>query len=61
MAKRKAASCDSTCMPGTVCGVILLIIGILFLLVDLGKWNFWNIQWWTVLFLLWGIFTLWKK
>ena len=56
---KKAAACAP--MSGTVCGVILLIIGILFLLVDLGKWNFWNIQWWTVLFLLWGIFTLWKK
>lgn len=62
MAKKKsAAAYDATCMSGTVCGVILLIVGILFLLVDLGKWNFWNIQWWTVLFLLWGIFTLWKK
>ncbi|MCK4669585.1 MAG: hypothetical protein KAT43_00155 [Nanoarchaeota archaeon] len=58
MAKKKTSVPYAS---GQLCGVILLIIGIIFLLVDLGKWNFWGIQWWTVLFLLWGIFTLWKK
>ncbi|MEK6964126.1 MAG: DUF5668 domain-containing protein [Nanoarchaeota archaeon] len=36
-------------------GGIMLVAGILFLLRDLGTWNFWNIQWWTVLFILMGI------
>jgi len=33
----------------------LLILGIFFLLQDLGMWAFWNIQWYTVLFLLVGV------
>jgi len=37
------------------CGVIVLVLGALFLLVDLGMWDFWGIKWWTVLFLLLGI------
>jgi hypothetical protein len=41
--------------PGKTWGIIVLIIGILFLLVDLGVWNFIGIQWWTVLFVLFGI------
>jgi hypothetical protein len=36
-------------------GLLLLLAGILFLLVDLGIWSFWGIQWWTVLFILWGL------
>ncbi len=32
--------------------ILLLIAGFLFLLVDVGVWDFWNLQWWTVLFLL---------
>ena len=36
-------------------GWLLLIFGILFLLVDLGVWNFWGISWYTVLFVLAGI------
>jgi len=34
---------------------VLLVLGILFLLRDLNVWNFWNIQWWTAIFLLAGI------
>ena len=41
-----------------MCAYTLTIVGILFLLRDLGKWNFWNVQWWTVLFLMMGIFGL---
>ena len=40
------------CLMGE--GVVLLIIGISFLLRDLGIWTFWNVQWWTVGFLLLG-------
>jgi len=35
-------------------GILLLVFGILFLLRDLGVWNFWNIQWWTVLLIVGG-------
>ncbi len=42
----------------TLCGVLVLVAGVLFLLRDLGQWNFWNVQWWTVLFLLWGLGSL---
>jgi len=39
-------------------GVVFLVLGILFLLQNLGVWNFWNIQWYTVLFLLFGLMHL---
>lgn len=38
----------------TMCAVTLLVLGVLFLLADLNIWEFWNIQWWTALFILWG-------
>ena len=38
-------------------GVLVLALGVLFLLADLNVWNFWGIQWWSVVFLLAG---LWK-
>jgi hypothetical protein len=34
---------------------MFLIVGVLFLLTDIGMWNFWGLNWWTVLFLLMGI------
>lgn len=40
---------------GTLCGVIVLIVGVLFLLQDLGVWRFWGLNWYTVLFLIAGI------
>ncbi|NQU78802.1 hypothetical protein HQ545_03445 [Candidatus Woesearchaeota archaeon] len=36
-------------------GIIILVLGVLFLLRDVGVWNFWNIQWWTVVFLFFGL------
>jgi hypothetical protein len=33
---------------------LLLLAGIGFLLADLGKWTFWNLQWYTVLILIVG-------
>ena len=36
-------------------GLLLLVVGILFLLKDLGQWTFWNISWWTIVFLLMGV------
>jgi len=36
-------------------GAMFLVLGILFLLRDLAIWDFWNIQWWTALFLVVGV------
>ena len=41
-----------------IMGAGMLIAGILFLLRDLNIWNFWGIEWSTVLFLLVGVGTL---
>ncbi len=38
-----------------VTGLLFLVLGVLFLLRDLNVWDFWNIQWWTALFLLAGL------
>jgi len=46
----------SKCMK--IGGVLLLVFGVLFLLRDLDVWNFWNIQWWTALFVLFGVMKL---
>ena len=43
--------CDKCC---GVSGALLLIFGVLFLLRDLNVWDFWGIQWYTVLFILLG-------
>ena len=39
-------------------GIVLIIIGLLYLLVDLGVWDFWGISWWTVAFLFMGLMKL---
>ena len=44
--------CDKCMKMG---GLIFLILGILFLLQDLAIWDFWNISWYTALFLLAGV------
>ncbi len=38
-----------------ISGLGFLVAGVLFLLRDFGIWDFWNIQWWTVLFIWMGI------
>lgn len=38
-----------------MCGLIFLVLGIIFLLVDFGVWSFWGIQWWSALFVIMGI------
>ena len=38
--------------------VIFLLLGLAFLFVDLGKWDFWGISWYTALFLVVGFFKL---
>jgi len=45
-------------MHGKGFGWTILIVGVLFLLADLGFWTFFGIQWWTALFIVWGIFSL---
>ncbi|HLC63509.1 MAG TPA: hypothetical protein VJJ21_04280 [Candidatus Nanoarchaeia archaeon] len=35
--------------------VLLLLVGLAFLGKDLGWWSFWNITWYTALFLVIGI------
>ena len=36
-------------------GWIFLILGVLFLLKDIGNWGFFGINWWTALFIVMGI------
>ena len=40
-------------------GWVVLILGILFLLRDFNVWNFWNISWWTAMFVVGGVAVLW--
>ncbi|MBW2965486.1 hypothetical protein KY342_00110 [Candidatus Woesearchaeota archaeon] len=46
------AICDTGICKG--CSLVALIVGVLFLLQDLGIWYFWNISWYTIGFLLLG-------
>jgi len=41
-----------------ICGWTFLVLGILFMLQDFGIWYFWNISWWTALFVVMGIGSL---
>jgi len=34
---------------------LFLLAGIGFLLADFGQWSFWNLQWYTLLFLIVGV------
>ena len=44
-------------------GWALLVVGVLYLAQDLGwGWaSWWNLNWWTVAFLLWGLCHVSKK
>ena len=61
MAKKEASTCP-ICGVGVGlckgCALVSLIAGILFLVQDLGIWNFWNISWYTVGFILVGLLCL---
>ena len=39
-------------------GLLMLLAGVLFLLKDLNVWDFWGLNWWTVVFVLWGLGSL---
>lgn len=45
---------------GTLTAVLLLVLGLLYLLVDLGVWTFWGVSWYSALFLLVGVVSLGK-
>ncbi len=34
---------------------MVLVLGVLFLLRDLNVWGFWNVSWWTAMFLVAGM------
>ncbi|MBI4440994.1 hypothetical protein HY639_02395 [Candidatus Woesearchaeota archaeon] len=57
---KKAESCPS-CGPSkcTQClrwwGLVVTLIGVLYLGQDMGWWTFWRINWWTAGFLLVGL------
>lgn len=38
-----------------ICGTGLLVLGVIFLLTDLGVWSFWGIQWWSAVLIWFGI------
>ena len=42
----------------SMCGVLLLALGVVFLLRDVGIWDFWNIQWWTAVLIAAGVGSL---
>ena len=50
--------CDLCEKCGKFAGVVLLLAGVGFLLVDLGVWTFWNVKWYTILILLGGLVML---
>lgn len=39
---------------------VVLIVGILYLLADLGVFAWWTINWWTVMFVLMGLYKVTK-
>jgi len=56
-APRRAMSSGASCAPGgSKCwGWLILIVGVLLLLRDLGQWDFWGVNWWTLAFLAVGL------
>lgn len=44
--------CDKCCK---MMALLTLVLGVLFLLQDLAVWAFWNLNWYTVAFLLMGL------
>lgn len=41
-----------------ISAALFLVFGVLFLLQDFDVWNFWNISWYTVLFIMVGVLKL---
>ena len=41
---------------------VVLIIGILYLIKDIMNWDYWwSLNWWTAVFLIWGLAAVMKK
>jgi hypothetical protein len=59
MAKRKAAAKKKG--GSAWFGIVVLIVGILFLLVDFGVWDFLGITAWSAFFVLAGIMMLFTR
>ena len=57
MAMKKDMSMGGTCIcqHHKIFGWVLLVVGVLYLLGDLGWWSWWNVQWYTVAFILFGL------
>ena len=36
-------------------GAIFLVLGIVFIMKDMGKWDFWGINWWSAVLLVYGL------
>lgn len=47
--------CKDGCFCSPCWGLILVIIGILYLLLDYGLITWWKLSWWTTAFILIGI------
>lgn len=58
--KRTRGEFIMCCKCKSTTGLIILAAGILFLLRDLGVWNFWNIQWWSIIFIVGGMIAMCK-
>jgi len=58
MAKKEIAC--PICNSGVckLCAIVAILIGVCFLLQDLGKWDFWGLSWYTVGFLIIGLGSL---
>ena len=51
----KSTGGTCSCPHHKTFGWIILIIGALYLLNDLGWWNVWVVNWWTAAFVLIGL------
>tara|TARA_Y100000310_G_scaffold342483_1_gene445951 strand:+ start:555 stop:710 length:156 start_codon:yes stop_codon:yes gene_type:complete len=40
---------------------LVLLAGVLYVLTDLGRITWWNLNWYSVAFLLWGLSAVMKK
>ncbi|MBS3128983.1 hypothetical protein J4410_07620 [Candidatus Woesearchaeota archaeon] len=63
MAKTKSSDMASGTCPTSgcpkqckmFCGAVLLLVGILYLLQENGSISWWTYNWWTVVFILFGL------
>jgi len=60
MAKKEVSCACPVCNTDVckLCALVAVVIGVCFLLQDLAIWNFWNLSWYTVAFLMIGLGSL---